>query len=215
MLALPLLMLSAAAPTSASADTQPQLSTFLGDSITVGLFATHWSSTYVAQVEQYRPAGSYTSIAAPGATASPDGSPYGPSILDYVPRIPSQSTLVVVEIGTNDLLTGRHDEQFSTDYTALIARVREQAPGAHLLCLGPWEDPAYVNSAGATLTDYDQIVYSACSTHAIDVSNIWARAGTRGPAGRMTDWGPADGFHPNDLGHLWWAAEVLSALASG
>lgn len=198
-----------------SAHVQVAFRTFLGDSLTAGLYATHWTNTYVAQLEQYWPAGSYASIGVPGATASPNGSEYGPSIVDYVSRIPRQSTLVVVEIGTNDLRTGRTADQFWKDYTALIARVRKQAPGARLLCLGPWGDPGHTNSAGATLVEYYQIIYKSCSTHGIDVSSIWARPDVRGPAGRMTDWGPADATHPNDRGHSWWAAEISSALASG
>jgi lysophospholipase L1-like esterase len=208
---LPFLLVAALAPAPAAA--QSFYGTFIGDSLTTGLFATAPPQTYVAQLEHYWPANSYTAIGIPGATAAPAGSPWGPSIEGYVAQVPPQTTYLVIEIGTNDLEIGRTDAQFWDDYRALVANLKRQAPSAKLLCLGPWDDPTY-NTGAASTGYFDNIVYSACGGSAIDISNIFAKPNTRGPAGRATAWGPADGFHPNDLGHSWLAYEISQTSTS-
>lgn len=192
--------------------------TVFGDSLADGLFATHQQLGFGYQLATASGI-PYTVIGVPGGSAAPGGSAWGPSIEGYVSRVPVQTTLLLVEVGTNDLGgVDASDEEFWNDYGQLITKLKARAPGAQLLCLGPWNDPAYSNAAGGTLTYFDEIVYTRCGGDAIDISNVFnGKAGraTRAPIGQATDFGPADGFHPNDYGHSWLASEASSAVASG
>jgi lysophospholipase L1-like esterase len=207
---LPLILFAAPKTVAARPAFHP---TFVGDSIALGFAASSVKEAFPEQLESaWRVKG--TIVAIPGSTASPKGSPYGPSILGYVGRIPADSSDVFVEEGTNDLGFSTN-AQFLKDYTDLIGRIRSRAPDALVWCLGPWQDPGTINAAGGSAVGFDAIIQHACGGNFIDIDRFYNGAGgqpTRGPAGAPTPLGPADGFHPNDLGNSLIASAIATAL---
>jgi lysophospholipase L1-like esterase len=179
--------------------------TFLGDSITFGLYASTPPMGFVGQLERHWPKGSAGAIGVVGATAA--------GIRKEVSRVDPRSTLVIVEIGTNDFQRDHTSERFGRDYSALIAALRARAPRAQLLCLGPWEPSAGVNRGGETTRDMEARIARACgSEREIRLSDLFGDSTLRGPQTTPTAWGPADSFHPNDTGHSWIAYRIAHAL---
>lgn len=187
--------------------------TFIGDSLALGYAASTKSKGFPEQLESaWGVTG--TTIAIPGSTASPQGSKYGGSILGYVSWIPTDSSDVFVEEGTNDLGFSSNSA-FQKSYTHLIAKVRKRVPHALVWCLGPWQDPGTVNAAGGSAITFDAIIQHVCRGDFIDIDRFYNGAGgqpTHGPAGRQTPWGVADEFHPNDWGNSMIAGAIADAL---
>jgi acyl-CoA thioesterase I len=117
---------------------------------------------------------------------------------------PGRGDVVVLEAGTNDFLYQTPRRRFADDYRALVAKVTAASPGARLVCLTTWmpKDIAAQTPARIPVSFYDATIRRACAAGAVaDVSPVYARAATRGPAGRPTFLGPGDAFHPNSAGH--------------
>lgn len=114
--------------------------------------------------------------------------------------------VAVLEAGANDVGKSTPRE-FADGYRRLIAAVRATSPDAELVCLGPWNDPQ--RSA-----PYEDVVRRLCAGQTyLALSDLYARAELRGPAGRQTELGVGDGFHPNDAGHAAIVAAVTDALS--
>jgi lysophospholipase L1-like esterase len=188
--------------------------TFVGDSLTAGFDASSRSKAYAQQLQSAWGI-KVTVIAVPGSPASPDGSLYGPSILPYLSRIPTDSSDVFVEEGTSDLGFSSNS-QFDKNYMDLITRIRARAPNALIWCLGPWQDPGTINAAGGSAGAFDTIIQHACGGDFIDIDRFYNGAGgeaTRGPAGVQTQFGVSDDFHPNDWGNSLIAGAIANALS--
>lgn len=172
---------------------------YFGDSLTGGYFATTQARDYASQVTAATGArevafmGTYGHSAA-NAYATMQGTPPPPAQLD------------IVELGTNDT---EDTSTFSRDYQGILTILRTVNPHARILCLGPWQDaePLRIADNNAARADC-----AAAGGTFINLMPLFATASNRGPVGRATWHGPADGFHPNDAGHAAIARAVLAML---
>ena len=115
--------------------------------------------------------------------------------------------LVIIELGSGDVWAVP-DDQFEAEYERVVARVRDAAPDAALLCLGVWND-----SQAAAL--YDDAVRGPClraGGRFIGLSDLFEQPAMRGVAGEPAYPGPADGFHPSDAGYQAIAERILAEL---
>jgi lysophospholipase L1-like esterase len=128
--------------------------------------------------------------------------------------VPGGGSVVVVEAGTNDFLHQTPRRAFADDYRALLAKVQAASPGAKLVCMTIWM-PEEV-SGKVPVSFYDATIRRACAASAVaDISPLPdAQPPTRGPAGRPTFLGPADGFHPNSAGHAAIARAIETLLGA-
>lgn len=114
--------------------------------------------------------------------------------------------VAVLEAGANDVDKSTLRE-FAVGYRRLVDSVRATSPDAELVCLGPWNDPQ--RSAR-----YEVVVRRLCVGQTyLPLSDLYARAELRGPAGRQTALGVGDGFHPNDAGHAAITAVVAAVIS--
>lgn len=205
LIGLTILIMSASGGKVVHAQSSTPYYTFLGDSLTAGFYASADADTFPNQILTATGVQG-TILGEPGTTAV--------TIMPYVAQIPSQSTVVFVEIGTNDL-PNYTNSQFQTNYDALITAIKTQAPNALLWCLSPWQDPGTDYSAGGSIMAYNAIIQHACNGNFINIDQYYNGSGgtaTRGPAGVSTPFGTSDDFHPNDYGHSQIAGAIANAL---
>ena len=175
--------------------------TFVGDSLTYGLYATEPARTFREQmVADWRgegPVGENPYALAGGTTIDALGNP------DF----PRDQHLYVVELGTNDAVQISH-RAFRHNYDELLGRIRASSPNAGLLCVGLWR-PRDVASR------FDTIIKDLCEVRGgqfRSISDLAEDEHLRGPADTSTFAGPADTFHPNDLGHSAIARRLVDAV---
>lgn len=180
---------------------------FVGASVTEGWFASARNRAYPALVTRSLQASGrrvrVRLLAHPGATAA-DADHWDLAIA---------SDVVVVQIATNDWVTGVPLATFDTEYADMLRRLRLTSATADLICFGAWEDPSSVNKIGVAALSYDQAVRSACDAEDgryIDLSGVYMDPLDHGPEGRVTFHGPGDVFHPNDRGHQELASLILA-----
>ena len=180
----------------------PLKALFVGDSITVGRYATVVGDTFVSKtVTALRRlvAVTPTVVAQSGATAE--------EIANYA--MPPDQNLIIVEIGTNDSRARTPVSTFDTAIRLLLGRLRRSSPYAALVCLGAW------NSA-QSVAAYDPVITGGCTseagrfvslTQAYQVPSYHALRGTPVYSGTAID-----SFHPNDAGHQAIFEDVASVL---
>ena len=120
---------------------------------------------------------------------------------------PTDLDVAVVEVGANDVGTSTVRE-YAEDVARLVDLVELDSPDVVTICLGPWNDPVVSRR-------FDRAVQRVCDTDErryVQVSDLYAADGMRGPVGTSTSYGPRDDFHPNDLAHAEIARRILSAL---
>lgn len=177
---------------------------FAGDSLTVGRDADKLPQSFrelVAGELRAEGASSITTIAKSGAR------------LNYIAqskKLPSDLNLAVVELGTNDIRWQTPVKDFKIQYQKYLTKIRAGSPEVKLICLGVWHDPK------AKITQsLDLVIKSVCLEHGgsyVQISDLFARASNRGPAGRATWNVKSDAFHPNNAGHRAIAAKLLHEL---
>ncbi|QYB00083.1 hypothetical protein I1A62_02985 (plasmid) [Rhodococcus sp. USK10] len=180
--------------------------TIVGDALAAGRGASSFEEGFRRKVVDALRVGGRID---PVVTAPPEA-PLSAIVSDA--PIPERSSLVIVELGSLERIeTQQQEEEFRQRYSDLIARVKVSAPAAPLLCLGAWRDQqdAFI---------IDAIIYDACSTDQnkfVQLTDIFERAGSRGPAGRPAylGGGIGDVFYPNDAGHEAIAQRVLDSLS--
>lgn len=113
--------------------------------------------------------------------------------------------VAVLEVGANDV--GKSTlQEWATGYERLLAAVAATSPDARVVCLGPWNAPRAARP-------YEAVVRRLCRDDVyLRLSDLYATDGLRGPAGRGTELGASDDFHPNDAGHAAIAERVAEAL---
>lgn len=128
---------------------------------------------------------------------------------------PADQQIIVVHLITNDFLRGTPLDAYQDRLHQVLVALRERSPQAHLVCLGTWEAPGFVNRDQVPLETYDAAAKESCDGEQgtfVPLDGIFATPGTRGPRGQATPWGPTDGWHPNDVGAQDIADAVLAAL---
>lgn len=176
---------------------------FVGDSLTVGYYASSPGKTYPAIVAG-RLGQHAVEISTAGVTAS------------HFARRTSypKASVVVVELGTNDYEHQTPVRDFDRAYEDVIAHVRHANPTAKLVCVAVWNG-SYTNPGWAPSTKYDATIRVDCTGGKVaNVSGAFDVSSDRGPQGTGSAFGMRDQFHPNDAGHAAIATSVLGALHS-
>ena len=175
---------------------------FLGDFITWGYAATDASHAYAVQVTTHLG----------GMRIGYDGE-FGSTVerarqmLETYP-LPTTANVIVIELGTRDT---ESSAAFRFAYFTIMAALLHADPGAHVICLSPWQDPTVGNQPG-----YWSAIQEAChAVGGVSVSlySLFLTSRYRGPAGIATYRGLSDWYHPNDAGHAAIAQAVLAALS--
>jgi lysophospholipase L1-like esterase len=176
---------------------------FVGDSLTVGYYASSPAKTYPALVAGQL-GRSAVEISTAGVTAS-----HFANRASY-----PKASVVVVELGTNDYEHQTPVRAFDRAYESVIAHVRHANPTAKLVCVAVWNG-GYTNPGWAPSTTYDATIRGDCTGGKVaNVSGAFEIAADRGPQGTGSAFGLRDQFHPNDAGHAAIATSVLGALRS-
>lgn len=176
---------------------------FIGDSLAAGYFATTREMGFAPLVT----ASLRESAEVETVTASKAG---GNVRVGSVVDLPAAVDVVVVELGTNDSLhTLPH--VFARQYGALLDRIRATSPDARVVCVGAWR-------RAWRAWPYDRAIRNQARRHGgafLRLSDLYADASTRGPAGRAVENGTTDDFHPNDFGHQAIAERLLPLVRDG
>jgi lysophospholipase L1-like esterase len=154
-----------------------------------------------------------------------------------VPFVPHNSTVITIFAGGNDVNTvgaairggaagadpwGYIDQQvseFRSEYSALIAGIRDRAPGARLVVANLPNFAAIPMTAGYT-PDEKQMIQKISVGFSTQVINPLASQGIAVVDllcnSRFADPGifSPDGFHPNDAGYAILAAEMMKAITA-
>ena len=177
---------------------------FAGDSITTGSYTTSEGTAFRNVVTD--------ALSAAGPVAPSTAGAFALTTQQVLPDVLDDDNaydLVVVELGTNDVLdtdlpTFRHQ------YPAFLSAVRERSPDAVLLCAGVWED-------GVPSVVFDVVIRTACEQadgRFVALKPLYDDPANRGPAGELRyDGAVSDDFHPNDAGHAAIADALVSQLA--
>jgi acyl-CoA thioesterase I len=183
------------------ASTRPVL--FVGDSLTVGYYASSAATTYPALVARQLGRRA-VEISTAGVTAG-----HFAARTSY-----PKASVVVVELGTNDYEHQTPVRAFDRSYEDVIAHVRHANPSARLVCVAVWNG-SYTNPGWAPSTKYDATIRGDCTGGKVaNVSGAFEVASNRGPQDTGSAFGMRDQFHPNDAGHAAIATSVLGALRS-
>lgn len=174
---------------------------FIGDSLTYGLYATDAAFAFhqemVQEWRRERPVDEYAVNTVGGTVAGTL------SANDF----PSDQHLYVIELGTNDA-TRVDYSTFRSQYRELVERIRASSPDAEILCIGVWR-PKKVADV------FDTVIKDVCESHDgvfRSITDLSINPELKGPAGIPTFAGLSDTFHPNDTGHRMIADRMLDAV---
>lgn len=123
--------------------------------------------------------------------------------------IPENLDLAIIELGTNDTAGKTTIEDFATQYDALLRTIKNGSPEVAIVCVGPWGAP------GTGTDPYDKAVEASCKTHGgqfVKISTVFGSTDNRTKKGEPSWLGPADDFHPNDIGHQKIADLILERI---
>jgi acyl-CoA thioesterase-1 len=178
---------------------------FVGDSLTVGYYASRRNTAFPALVT--------AALRAHAPVREAVRARSGVTASYWAVRPLPSADLVVLELGTNDYRKEPTPHAtFERDYRRLIANVRARSPHARLLCVSLWRTSHY-RYGGATLLSYNRIVARNCRGGAfVWISELYDTEAARDPAGLPSFLGRTDGFHPNDTGHRAIAKAIEQTL---
>lgn len=229
---------------------RPILAT-LGDSITFGVGASDPKKTSYAAILAADLGASWTNLGISGETLIPEpnsfllghsasGAPYakmGGVLADEVSRVPVDSNIVTIYIGTNDIwmsevalhsnlsdiatmpaLFAKVSTAFAADMKALVAGVRARAPGARIVIATNinWADKGGLESLNFSpysiyrqgLTRLINRMNAAVEAQGATVVDLHCDSRLYDVNNYLT---PVD-LHPNDKGHAIIAADFLAAI---
>jgi lysophospholipase L1-like esterase len=199
-------------PAAVAHGSAPYRIDFLGASITTGYAASPghgYVQLVVTALERTHPQLLVQRLGRPGAQVT----------ASRLWRAARPAEAIVVQLATNDA-TGRHPTPLPTfvaEYTRLLQSLRDQSPGARLVCLGAWAAPTAINGAGTTVAVYDDAVRRQCSEMDgvyVELSSIYLNPANHASPQRQPSARRVDTFHPDNRGHATIAAAVLAALGS-
>jgi lysophospholipase L1-like esterase len=141
---------------------------------------------------------------------------WGAQVADALtwPYPPGQQ-IIALHLITNDFVRGTPIDSYQEALSQVLVDLRSSSPRARLMCLGVWGAPDSVNLDHVSLAAYDAAAQQTCQREHgdfIPLDGIFASAGSRGPKGQITPWGPTDGWHPNDVGAQRIADAVLATI---
>ncbi|GAC1307356.1 MAG: SGNH/GDSL hydrolase family protein [Vulcanimicrobiaceae bacterium] len=178
--------------------------TVAGDSLALGIGASDSSRGFAfdlfERVRLARPASEVTNLAIGGATAQ------DVARLE-LPRIgETRATVVLLEVGANDVVRRHPASSFARDFRTLVDGVRAQAPAARLVlfnvpdvAISPIFEPAAKPALHRLAVAYNAIVAREARRVAAPVVDLFgfSMRATKDPARYLS----ADRFHPSDDGH--------------
>ena len=204
--------------TRAAADSgtnDPVRMTVAGDSLALGIGASDSSRGFAfdlfERIRALRPQSEVTNLAIGGATASD-------VVRLEIPRIrATQASLIVVEIGANDVVRRHSAATFARDFRTLLDGIRRSAPHARLVLFNVPDisvSPIFEASAKAPLhrlaLAYNAIVTAQGRRMGAPVVDLFAfsKRASADPARYFS----ADQFHPSDEGHAAIASAAWPTL---
>lgn len=184
----------------------------VGDSLTFGEGASRPNvgyafSTVMALRARGKGAGAYYLLhGISGITTS--------GMLSFMDALDSGETadLVILELGTNDIVGSTPLSDFRAQYARLLARLRANSPTALIVGLTCWHDPQHVTRSGSRVGEYNAIIANTLAQS--NDSSAPSRCVNLAPLYR-TPWYHHDGgdtFHPNDDGHAAIAQAILAVV---
>jgi acyl-CoA thioesterase-1 len=202
---LVILLLTTCQPATATA--RPRL-LVMGDSLTVGLFATSEQAAFKHHLAEM--------------LSADLGSCYGPQlaqVVDCWERYQAwQPNIVVIEVGLNDVSSPQStDSAWTAVYADLVANI--QATGATVVITTMFHGVASSNQSYATYEHYNGHIASLADESGAILADVWAatrdcancisQPGTPSP---FAPYWEGDNFHPSDAGHLLIAETIYQSL---
>src|SRR5579862_2267443 len=172
----------------------------IGDSISVGLYATQRSASFPRLLA--------SAIHGPLVSGYSKSGIDSPQMYAWLRQHTlARANIVIVEIGTND--SSADFSRFQTDYPLMVPLIMSYNSGAILVCLGPWQPKTAFEETIATT------IQTVCSTNGglyVSLFALYANNAYHGPANTPTWAGPSNWFHPNNAGHRAIAQAIEQAL---
>lgn len=168
-----------------------------GDSLSVGMYASTESGSFVTRVLDHLAPATLTTASRPHETLA---------VVSNYTEIPAGVDVAIIELGTNDVGVPTPEDDFRDGYAALLTAVRDTSPDAKLVCVGTWTGWGWTQ---------DETIRSSCIEAGgayVHLRDLFNRNELRGPEGRETHLGTSDWFHPNDDGHMAIARRITEAL---
>jgi len=178
----------------------------LGDSTGVGVGAREGG--YVARlferIKELRPGSRLTNMCVSGATTE--------DVLDEQVRttaLTSQTTLVTLGIGINDVGRGVSVERFARNYEEIIKRVRAKTNAPIVLTnlpdvsLAPVVPASLRSELESRITLFNEHIEEIARRH--DLRVVDAYQATHELIPQHPEFFSSDGFHPSDTGYEYWA----------
>ncbi|WP_009478744.1 SGNH/GDSL hydrolase family protein [Rhodococcus sp. JVH1] len=193
-------------PSQIRPEGRPMRALFLGTSITSGMASSTlqyaWPNLVVQALGQ---GGPVERIAIPKLPEPPGTAATTSS---YAPEaIPAGLDLGVVELVTNDKSKTELDA-YRENFGRLITTFRQKNPNATLVCPGAWASLESPNAHEETARE----LCVRAGGYYVPINFLFEDPQNRGPASNVAEPFGADNFHPNNLGEMRIAAEVLGAL---
>jgi hypothetical protein len=180
------------------APVQPGRLLCLGDSITQGMSAISPLSTVTTQLARL--------LNSELLNQGIGGHTFEAAALDALPGF--RPDRITVAYGTNDWKTGRDGDAIAANVRAYLARLRELFPGVPIWIISPlWRDiGAQRLASGMTLPE--------CGRRILATAGEFAGVGTVDGLALVPHQGLyfVDGTHPNELGFMHYAANLLRAI---
>lgn len=175
----------------------------MGDSITVGGYATSEDKTYVSLVTSLieEKLGYDVKVQEGVMKAGTGLKDYGiPNVNNLIDQGPD---FITIGYGTNDINEELNaystPEEFERRLNTLIKEIyKESKKKPKIVLITTWKN-------GEKSLEYDAIIKDVAEEYEIpvaDISSVWQnRSDTVGPTDIETPFGISDNWHPNDLGH--------------
>ncbi|GAC1547300.1 MAG: SGNH/GDSL hydrolase family protein [Vulcanimicrobiaceae bacterium] len=189
--------------------------TVAGDSLALGIGATDSSRGFAfdlfERVRALRPMSEVTNLAIGGATTAD-------VVRLELPRIAAtRPTVVLLEVGANDVVRRHAAAAFGRDYRRLIDAVRRDAPAARIVILNvpdvsvsPIFEPLAKPPLRRLAATYNAIV--AAEARRVDAPVVDLFAFSQRAATDPARYFSGDRFHPSDDGHAAIAAAAWPAV---
>lgn len=191
--------------------------TVAGDSLALGIGASDSSRGFAfdlfERVRARRPASQVTNLAIGGATTAD-------VVRLELPRLArTRPTLVLVEVGANDVVRRHSAREFARDFRALVDGVRRGAPHARLVLfnvpdvsVSPIFEAANKPALHALAVGFNAIVAAEARRSRASIVDLFAfsKRATADPSRYLS----ADQFHPSDDGHAEIARAAWPTIAT-
>ena len=167
----------------------------LGDSISVGSYASTPAQTFPSRIAAELGM-RLVVLAQSGARAA--------WALPRLGALEEQNpALVTIELGTNDVGFNTPPAEFAGEYEAIV--MASAAPGRRVLCIGSWLPGSAI----------DTLIEDTCDRHGgtfVSLEGFYSVGAYHSPQGEATFRGRGDWFHPGSAGHAAIAAAALARL---